>query len=58
MHNELDIHYGPNRGDNNARITFSQILKYHVENSKNFNVITKNNCKFELTFIFFQRIFL
>ncbi|XP_037295541.1 apolipophorins isoform X2 [Manduca sexta] len=43
MHNELDIHYGPNRGDNNARITFSQILKYHVENSKNFNVITKNN---------------
>ncbi|RVE54932.1 hypothetical protein evm_000299 [Chilo suppressalis] len=46
IHNDVDLIYGGDLTDSQSRIIFNQLLKYHVESSDKYNIITKN--KFEI----------
>lgn len=46
MRNEIDLIYGGDLRNNENRVIFGQMLKYHKNSAEDFNVITKN--KFEI----------
>ncbi|KAJ8707317.1 hypothetical protein PYW08_010569 [Mythimna loreyi] len=46
LRNEFDLVYGGDLRNNNNRVVFEQMLKYHKNSPEDFNVITKN--KFEI----------
>ncbi|KAJ8705174.1 hypothetical protein PYW07_011001 [Mythimna separata] len=52
LRNEFDLVYGGDLRNNNNRVVFEQMLKYHKNTPEDFNVITKN--KFEILAIPFK----
>lgn len=56
VRNEIDLVYGGDLRNNQNRVVFGQMLKYH-KNSENFNVITKNKCKLHVSYISKNPIF-
>lgn len=47
MRNEIDLIYGGDLRNQQNRVVFGQMLKHHRDSAENFNVITKNKCKYK-----------
>ena len=43
IHNEFELQYGPKKNDPLSKVSFFQHLKYHIQSSEDYNIITKNS---------------